>query len=167
MDLTQSFPGPDDRDASDVGYVSLGNVLHRCRRYDEAVRVLTHALAVNRTTVMAHLGIANALAAKRDWDKAERFYLSTLFFQPGFKPAESALVVVQCRKIEENEKLKKKQKKRKGGVGGGSRVDAKVDNRGVKSGKGGEGGKSGGGGGGGGENKKSREDGASEKGTKR
>ena len=122
---------------------------------------------------MAHLGIANALAAKRDWDKAERFYLSTLFFQPGFKPAESALVVVQCRKIEENEKLKKKkQKKRKGGVVGGSRSELRVDNRGTRSGKGGDvsGSSSGKGGvvGGSGEKKKTKGDGGeTEKGAKR
>ena len=99
-----------------MALVSLGNVLHRCRRFDDAITVLTQALVVNRTTVMAHLGMANVLAAKERWNAAERFYLSTLFFQPGFRPAEAALVVVQCRKMEENDRQKRrKSKKRRGG----------------------------------------------------
>ena len=104
-------------DMSDVALVSLGNVLHRCGRKDDAITVLTQALMVNRTTVMAHLAMANALAAKQRWNAAERFYLSTLFFQPGFRPAEAALVVVQCRKMEENERRKKRRKGSKGGGG--------------------------------------------------
>ena len=139
------FSGPTAKDVSDVALVSLGNVLHRCRRFDDAITVLTQALVVNRTTVMAHLGMANVLAAKERWNAAERFYLSTLFFQPGFRPAEAALVVVQCRKMEENDRQKRKKnnKKRKGGREEGTttttgREDSNRGTRGGKAASGGE-----------------------------
>ena len=118
--------------------------------------VLTHALVVNRTTVVAHLAIANALAAGRNWNAAERFYLSTLFFQPGFRPAEAALVVVQCRKIEENDRQRKKRAKRKSSSSSSAREEKEDNNRGVRSGSGKA--TSGGGGGGGGDRKRSKGD---------
>jgi tetratricopeptide (TPR) repeat protein len=103
----------------DVAFVSLGNILHRTGRYDDALETLTHALQINRTTVMVHFAMANVFASRGDWASAERFYLSTLFYQPRFRPAKMALVTVQCRKMEETRKRKKKGRDSNRGVRAG------------------------------------------------
>lgn len=115
-------------DVGDVALVSLGNVLHRVLQLNDAVVVLTHALMANSTSLLAHFAMANTLASKGDWDKAERFYASTLFYQPRFPPAEAAVAVIKCRRQDEEDRKKaRKKKKVKNGSNRGLKKTRKED----------------------------------------
>ena len=60
----------------------------------DSVALYRHALAVTRGNYVAHVGLAKALTAKRDWSGAEEQYRAALALRPGLNEARAGLAAV-------------------------------------------------------------------------
>jgi len=60
----------------------------------DSVTLYRHALAVTRGNYVAHVGLAKALVAKRDWEGAEEQYRAALALRPGLIEARAGLEAV-------------------------------------------------------------------------
>jgi tetratricopeptide (TPR) repeat protein len=60
----------------------------------DSVALYRHALAVTRGNYVAHVGLAKALTAKRDWTGAAEQYRAALALRPGLTEARAGLAAV-------------------------------------------------------------------------
>lgn len=60
----------------------------------DSVALYRHALAVTRGNYVAHVGLAKALTARRDWDGAAEQYRAALALRPEFREARLGLEAV-------------------------------------------------------------------------
>ncbi len=57
----------------------------RCATWHDSVTLYRHALAVTRDNYVAHIGLAKALASRKDWNGAAEQYRAALALRPGLR----------------------------------------------------------------------------------
>uniref|UniRef100_A0A6I8NVZ2 Tetratricopeptide repeat protein 17 n=1 Tax=Ornithorhynchus anatinus TaxID=9258 RepID=A0A6I8NVZ2_ORNAN len=80
----------------DVPLISLANILHNAKLWNDAIVVATMAVEIAPHFVVNHFTLANVYVAMEEFEKAMVWYESTLKLQPEFAPAKNRLRTIQC-----------------------------------------------------------------------
>ncbi|XP_066893135.1 tetratricopeptide repeat protein 17 isoform X7 [Kogia breviceps] len=83
----------------DVPLVSLANVLHNAKLWNDAVIVATMAVEIAPHFAVNHFTLGNVYVAMEEFEKALVWYESTLKLQPEFVPAKNRIQTIQCHLI--------------------------------------------------------------------
>ncbi|XP_078405690.1 tetratricopeptide repeat protein 17 isoform X3 [Cetorhinus maximus] len=88
----------------DVPLISLANIFHNAKLWDDAIIVATMAVEIAPHFVVNHFTLANVYVAMANYEKAMRWYESTLKLQPEFAPAKDRLRTIQCHLLMKKER---------------------------------------------------------------
>ncbi|OCT83665.1 hypothetical protein XELAEV_18021807mg [Xenopus laevis] len=80
----------------DVPLISLANIFHNAKLWNDAIIVATMAVEIAPHFVVNHFTLANVYVAMEEYEKAMRWYESTLKLQPEFAPAKDRIRAIQC-----------------------------------------------------------------------
>ncbi|XP_029438103.1 tetratricopeptide repeat protein 17 isoform X3 [Rhinatrema bivittatum] len=80
----------------DVPLISLANIFHNAKLWNDAIIVATMAMEIAPHFVVNHFTLANVYVAMEEFEKAMRWYESTLKLQPEFEPAKDRIRTIQC-----------------------------------------------------------------------
>ncbi|KAG9463841.1 hypothetical protein GDO78_020960 [Eleutherodactylus coqui] len=80
----------------DVPLISLANIFHNAKLWNDAIIVATMAVEIAPHFVVNHFTLANVYVAMEEFEKAMRWYESTLELQPEFAPAKDRIRAIQC-----------------------------------------------------------------------
>lgn len=80
----------------DVPLISLANIFHNAKLWDDALVVASMAVEIAPHFVVNHITLANVYVGMEEYDKAMQWYESTLKLQPEFGPAKHVLRTIQC-----------------------------------------------------------------------
>ncbi|KAI4876156.1 hypothetical protein NFI96_017582 [Prochilodus magdalenae] len=80
----------------DVPLISLANIFQNARLWEDALTVARMAVEIAPHFVVNHFTLANVYIAMEEFEKAMRWYESTLKLQPEFGPAKDRLRTIQC-----------------------------------------------------------------------
>lgn len=87
----------------DIVLVSLANMCHQTGLLHSALITASAALSVTPKMVSIHLTLANIYASIGDYNRALKFYYSTLSIQSNFQPAKDRIKAIYCHTTEEYE----------------------------------------------------------------
>ncbi|XP_034040612.1 tetratricopeptide repeat protein 17 [Thalassophryne amazonica] len=88
----------------DVPLISLANIFQNARLWDDALTVARMAVEIAPHFVANHFTLANVYIAMEEFEKAMRWYESTLKLQPEFAPAKDRLRTIQCYLLTKRER---------------------------------------------------------------
>ncbi|XP_069077910.1 tetratricopeptide repeat protein 17 [Pleurodeles waltl] len=88
----------------DVPLISLANIFHNARLWNDAIIVATMAVEVAPHFVVNHFTLANVYVAMEEFEKAMQWYESTLKLQPEFAPAKDRIRTIQCQLLLKRER---------------------------------------------------------------
>ncbi|XP_034733784.1 tetratricopeptide repeat protein 17 isoform X1 [Etheostoma cragini] len=88
----------------DVPLISLANVFQNARLWEDALTVARMAVEIAPHFVVNHFTLANVYIAMEEFEKAMRWYESTLKLQPEFAPAKDRLRTIQCYLLTKRER---------------------------------------------------------------
>ncbi|KAI4830004.1 hypothetical protein KUCAC02_001658 [Chaenocephalus aceratus] len=88
----------------DVPLISLANIFQNARLWDDALTVARMAVEIAPHFVVNHFTLANVYIAMEEFEKAMRWYESTLKLQPEFAPAKDRLRTIQCYLLTKRER---------------------------------------------------------------
>ncbi|XP_041131765.1 tetratricopeptide repeat protein 17-like isoform X2 [Polyodon spathula] len=88
----------------DVPLISLANIFHNAKLWDDAITVASMAVEIAPHFVVNHFTLANVYIAMEEFEKAIQWYESTLKLQPEFAPAKDRLRSIQCHLLTKKEK---------------------------------------------------------------
>ncbi|KAK6472728.1 tetratricopeptide repeat protein 17-like [Huso huso] len=88
----------------DVPLISLANIFHNAKLWDDAITVASMAVEIAPHFVVNHFTLANVYIAMEEFEKAIQWYESTLKLQPEFAPAKDCLRTIQCHLLTKKEK---------------------------------------------------------------
>ncbi|XP_039600181.1 tetratricopeptide repeat protein 17 isoform X1 [Polypterus senegalus] len=88
----------------DVPLISLANIFHNAKLWEDAIIVASMAVEIAPHFVVNHFTLANVYVAMEDYEKAMRWYESTLKLQPEFAPAKDRLRTIQCHLLTKKER---------------------------------------------------------------
>ncbi|KAK9409882.1 tetratricopeptide repeat protein 17 [Crotalus adamanteus] len=88
----------------DVPLISLANIFHNAKLWNDAIIVATMAVEIAPHFVVNHFTLANVYVAMEEFEKAMRWYESTLNLQPEFAPAKNRIRAIQCHLLMKNER---------------------------------------------------------------
>ncbi|XP_036924979.1 tetratricopeptide repeat protein 17 isoform X2 [Sturnira hondurensis] len=80
----------------DVPLISLANILHNAKLWNDAVIVATMAVEIAPHFAVNHFTLGNVYVAMEEFEKALLWYESTLKLQPEFVPAKNRIQTIQC-----------------------------------------------------------------------
>ncbi|KAM4617579.1 tetratricopeptide repeat protein 17 [Discoglossus pictus] len=80
----------------DVPLISLANIFHNAKLWNDAIIVATMAVEIAPHFVVNHFTLANVYVAMEEYEKAMLWYESTLKLQPEFAPAKDRIRAIQC-----------------------------------------------------------------------
>ncbi|EPQ10486.1 Tetratricopeptide repeat protein 17 [Myotis brandtii] len=80
----------------DVPLISLANILHNAKLWNDAVIVATMAVEIAPHFAVNHFTLGNVYVAMEEFEKALVWYESTLKLQPEFVPAKNRIQTIQC-----------------------------------------------------------------------
>ncbi|KAI5936353.1 tetratricopeptide repeat protein 17 isoform X4 [Manis javanica] len=80
----------------DVPLISLANILHNAKLWNDAVIVATMAVEIAPHFAVNHFTLGNVYVAMEEFEKALVWYESTLKLQPEFIPAKTRIQTIQC-----------------------------------------------------------------------
>ncbi|XP_072278323.1 tetratricopeptide repeat protein 17 [Pyxicephalus adspersus] len=80
----------------DVPLISLANIFHNAKLWNDAIIVATMAVEIAPHFVVNHFTLANVYVAMEEFEKAMQWYESTLQLQPEFAPAKDRIRAIQC-----------------------------------------------------------------------
>ncbi|XP_011608201.1 tetratricopeptide repeat protein 17 [Takifugu rubripes] len=80
----------------DVPLISLANIFQNARLWEDALTVARMAVEIAPHFVVNHFTLANVYVTMEEFEKAMRWYESTLKLQPEFAPAKDRLRTIQC-----------------------------------------------------------------------
>ncbi|XP_031756284.1 tetratricopeptide repeat protein 17 isoform X2 [Xenopus tropicalis] len=80
----------------DVPLISLANIFHNAKLWNDAIIVATMAVEIAPHFVVNHFTLANVYVAMEEYEKAMGWYESTLKLQPEFAPAKDRIRAIQC-----------------------------------------------------------------------
>ncbi|XP_053545268.1 tetratricopeptide repeat protein 17 [Bombina bombina] len=80
----------------DVPLISLANIFHNAKLWNDAIIVATMAVEIAPHFVVNHFTLANVYVAMEEFEKAMLWYESTLKLQPEFAPAKDRIRAIQC-----------------------------------------------------------------------
>ncbi|KAM9079652.1 tetratricopeptide repeat protein 17 isoform 6-T6 [Megaptera novaeangliae] len=83
----------------DVPLISLANILHNAKLWNDAVIVATMAVEIAPHFAVNHFTLGNVYVAMEEFEKALVWYESTLKLQPEFVPAKNRIQTIQCHLI--------------------------------------------------------------------
>uniref|UniRef100_A0A8D0BEB9 Tetratricopeptide repeat protein 17 n=1 Tax=Salvator merianae TaxID=96440 RepID=A0A8D0BEB9_SALMN len=88
----------------DVPLISLANIFHNAKLWNDAIIVATMAVEIAPHFVVNHFTLANVYLAMEEFEKAMRWYESTLKLQPEFAPAKNRIRAIQCHLLMKTER---------------------------------------------------------------
>ncbi|XP_060117364.1 tetratricopeptide repeat protein 17 isoform X2 [Heteronotia binoei] len=88
----------------DVPLISLANIFHNARLWNDAIIVATMAVEIAPHFVVNHFTLANVYVAMEEFEKAMGWYESTLKLQPEFAPAKNRIRAIQCHLLMKKER---------------------------------------------------------------
>uniref|UniRef100_A0A8C7IZ99 Tetratricopeptide repeat domain 17 n=1 Tax=Oncorhynchus kisutch TaxID=8019 RepID=A0A8C7IZ99_ONCKI len=88
----------------DVPLISLANIFQNARLWEDALTVARMAVEIAPHFVVNHFTLANVYIAMEEFEKAMRWYESTLELQPEFAPAKDRLRTIQCYLLTKKER---------------------------------------------------------------
>uniref|UniRef100_A0A6Q2XUC0 Tetratricopeptide repeat domain 17 n=1 Tax=Esox lucius TaxID=8010 RepID=A0A6Q2XUC0_ESOLU len=88
----------------DVPLISLANIFQNARLWEDALTVARMAVEIAPHFVVNHFTLANVYIAMEEFEKAMRWYESTLKLQPEFAPAKDRLRTIQCYLLTKKER---------------------------------------------------------------
>ncbi|EOB06262.1 Tetratricopeptide repeat protein 17, partial [Anas platyrhynchos] len=88
----------------DVPLISLANIFHNARLWNDAIIVATMAVEIAPHFVVNHFTLANVYVAMEEFEKAMKWYESTLKLQPEFAPAKNRIRTIQCHLLMKKER---------------------------------------------------------------
>ncbi|XP_074521788.1 tetratricopeptide repeat protein 17 [Halichoeres trimaculatus] len=88
----------------DVPLISLANIFQNARLWEDALTVARMAVEIAPHFVVNHFTLANVYIAMEEFEKAMRWYESTLTLQPEFAPAKDRLRTIQCYLLTKRER---------------------------------------------------------------
>lgn len=88
----------------DVPLISLANIFHNARLWNDAIIVATMAVEIAPHFVVNHFTLANVYVAMEEFEKAMQWYESTLKLQPEFAPAKDRIRTIQCHLLLKRER---------------------------------------------------------------
>ncbi|XP_054625675.1 tetratricopeptide repeat protein 17 isoform X1 [Dunckerocampus dactyliophorus] len=88
----------------DVPLISLANIFQNARLWEDALTVARMAVGIAPHFVVNHFTLANVYIAMEEFEKAMRWYESTLKLQPEFAPAKDRLRTIQCYLLTKRER---------------------------------------------------------------
>ncbi|XP_051919012.1 tetratricopeptide repeat protein 17 [Hippocampus zosterae] len=88
----------------DVPLISLANIFQNARLWEDALTVARMAVEITPHFVVNHFTLANVYIAMEEFEKAMRWYESTLKLQPEFAPAKDRLRTIQCYLLTKRER---------------------------------------------------------------
>ncbi|KAJ6667171.1 hypothetical protein lerEdw1_017149 [Lerista edwardsae] len=88
----------------DVPLISLANIFHNAKLWNDAIIVATMAVEIAPHFVVNHFTLANVYVAMEEFEKAMRWYESTLKLQPEFAPAKNRIHAIQCHLLMKKER---------------------------------------------------------------
>ncbi|KAL4622664.1 tetratricopeptide repeat protein 17 isoform X1 [Arapaima gigas] len=88
----------------DVPLISLANIFQNARLWEDALTVARMAVEIAPHFVVNHFTLANVYIAMEEFEKAMRWYESTLKLQPEFSPAKDRLRTIQCYLLTKKER---------------------------------------------------------------
>uniref|UniRef100_A0A803SZ15 Tetratricopeptide repeat protein 17 n=1 Tax=Anolis carolinensis TaxID=28377 RepID=A0A803SZ15_ANOCA len=88
----------------DVPLISLANIFHNAKLWNDAIVVATMAVEIAPHFVVNHFTLANVYVAMEEFEKAMRWYESTLKLQPEFAPAKNRIRAIQCHLLMKKER---------------------------------------------------------------
>nr|XP_034971950.1 tetratricopeptide repeat protein 17 [Zootoca vivipara] len=88
----------------DVPLISLANIFHNAKLWNDAIIVATMAVEIAPHFVVNHFTLANVYVAMEEFEKAMRWYESTLKLQPEFAPAKNRIRAIQCHLLMKKER---------------------------------------------------------------
>ncbi|XP_075401972.1 tetratricopeptide repeat protein 17 isoform X1 [Tenrec ecaudatus] len=80
----------------DVPLISLANILHNAKLWNDAVIVATMAVEIAPHFAVNHFTLGNVYVAMEEFEQALVWYESTLQLQPEFVPAKNRIQTIQC-----------------------------------------------------------------------
>ncbi|XP_076970566.1 tetratricopeptide repeat protein 17 isoform X5 [Tamandua tetradactyla] len=80
----------------DVPLISLANILHNAKLWNDAVIVATMAVEIEPHFAVNHFTLGNVYVAMEEFEKALVWYESALKLQPEFIPAKNRIQTIQC-----------------------------------------------------------------------
>ncbi|KAM9302072.1 tetratricopeptide repeat protein 17 [Gastrophryne carolinensis] len=86
----------------DVPLISLANIFHNAKLWNDAIIVATMAVEIAPHFVVNHFTLANVYVAMEEYEKAMRWYESTMELQPEFAPAKDRIRAIQCHLLMKN-----------------------------------------------------------------
>uniref|UniRef100_A0A8D0L4X3 Tetratricopeptide repeat protein 17 n=1 Tax=Sphenodon punctatus TaxID=8508 RepID=A0A8D0L4X3_SPHPU len=88
----------------DVPLISLANIFHNAKLWNDAIIVATMAVEIAPHFVVNHFTLANVYVAMEEFEKAMGWYESTLKLQPEFAPAKNRIRTIQCHLLMKKER---------------------------------------------------------------
>uniref|UniRef100_A0A8C5UG71 Tetratricopeptide repeat protein 17 n=1 Tax=Malurus cyaneus samueli TaxID=2593467 RepID=A0A8C5UG71_9PASS len=88
----------------DVPLISLANIFHNAKLWNDAIIVATMAVEIAPHFVVNHFTLANVYVAMEEFEKAMKWYESTLKLQPEFAPAKNRIRTIQCHLLLKKER---------------------------------------------------------------
>ncbi|KAM8893357.1 tetratricopeptide repeat protein 17 [Spinachia spinachia] len=88
----------------DVPLISLANIFQNARLWEDALTVARMAVEIAPHFVVNHFTLANVYIAMEEFEKAMRWYESTLKLQTEFAPAKDRLRTIQCYLLTKRER---------------------------------------------------------------
>ncbi|XP_054828239.1 tetratricopeptide repeat protein 17 isoform X2 [Eublepharis macularius] len=88
----------------DVPLISLANIFHNAKLWNDAIIVATMAVEIAPHFVVNHFTLANVYVAMEEFEKAMGWYESTLKLQPEFAPAKNRIRAIQCHLLMKKER---------------------------------------------------------------
>ncbi|XP_074765495.1 tetratricopeptide repeat protein 17 isoform X4 [Athene noctua] len=88
----------------DVPLISLANIFHNAKLWNDAIIVATMAVEIAPHFVVNHFTLANVYVAMEEFEKAMKWYESTLKLQPEFAPAKNRIRTIQCHLLMKKER---------------------------------------------------------------
>ncbi|KAM3625402.1 uncharacterized protein V6R79_011527 [Siganus canaliculatus] len=88
----------------DVPLISLANIFQNARLWEDALTVARMAVEIAPHFVVNHFTLANVYITMEEFEKAMRWYESTLKLQPEFAPAKDRLRTIQCYLLTKRER---------------------------------------------------------------
>ncbi|XP_061854180.1 tetratricopeptide repeat protein 17 isoform X1 [Colius striatus] len=88
----------------DVPLISLANIFHNAKLWNDAIVVATMAVEIAPHFVVNHFTLANVYVAMEEFEKAMKWYESTLKLQPEFAPAKNRIRTIQCHLLLKKER---------------------------------------------------------------
>ncbi|XP_066219073.1 tetratricopeptide repeat protein 17 isoform X1 [Saccopteryx leptura] len=82
--------------AKDVPLISLANILHNAKLWNDAIVVANMAVEIAPHFAVNHFTLGNVYVAMEEFEKALVWYQSTLKLQPEFVPAKNRIQTIQC-----------------------------------------------------------------------